>query len=151
VDGRSIAANTASSTTILYMALLAEKGIVSLDQRKLCSPKSLDFIKSHILSPDGNILLAASESNFLTSWSLNPEVTRSHQYYNPIVGADRTELNYLNLNRVFNIGESVYDLSWYPFMSEVSPESCCFLTTSRDHPIHLWDLNTGYRPLNVLS
>jgi len=40
-------------------------------------------------------------------------------------------------------GETVYDACWYPLMDSRQPSTCCFLTTSRDHPIHLWDAFTG--------
>ena len=40
-------------------------------------------------------------------------------------------------------GESIYDFSWYPRMSSQQPETCAFISTSRDHPIHLWDAFTG--------
>lgn len=67
-------------------------------------------------------------------------------------------------------GESVYDYCWYPYMSSSSmlvvllsvvmlmmirkklttvgfndpgPETCVFASTTRDHPIHLWDATTG--------
>ncbi|MCO5573848.1 hypothetical protein L7F22_027623 [Adiantum nelumboides] len=40
-------------------------------------------------------------------------------------------------------GESVYDFCWYPHMSASAPDSCVFATTTRDHPVHLWDAITG--------
>ena len=40
-------------------------------------------------------------------------------------------------------GETIYDYSWYPFMSSYTPASCCFASSSRDHPVHLWDAFTG--------
>nr|GEW97432.1 hypothetical protein [Tanacetum cinerariifolium] len=40
-------------------------------------------------------------------------------------------------------GEAIYDYCWYPYMSASDPVSCVFATTTRDHPIHLWDTTTG--------
>lgn len=40
-------------------------------------------------------------------------------------------------------GEVVYDMCWYPQMSSQDPASCCVLSSSRDHPVHLWDAFTG--------
>lgn len=40
-------------------------------------------------------------------------------------------------------GETIYDFAWYPLMQPSEPASCCYLSTSRDHPIHLWDAFTG--------
>jgi hypothetical protein len=40
-------------------------------------------------------------------------------------------------------GETVYDVAWYPGMSSAEPASCCFVSTARDHPVHLWCAYTG--------
>ena len=40
-------------------------------------------------------------------------------------------------------GELIYDYAWYSGMSARDPASCCFATTSRAHPLHLWDACTG--------
>ncbi|GAX77396.1 hypothetical protein CEUSTIGMA_g4842.t1 [Chlamydomonas eustigma] len=40
-------------------------------------------------------------------------------------------------------GETVYGMAWYPGMTAEDPASCCFATTSRAHPIHLWDACSG--------
>jgi telomerase Cajal body protein 1 len=37
----------------------------------------------------------------------------------------------------------VYDFCWYPMMRPGDLASCCYVSTSRDHPIHLWDAFTG--------
>ncbi|XP_020242018.1 telomerase Cajal body protein 1 [Asparagus officinalis] len=39
--------------------------------------------------------------------------------------------------------ETVYDYCWYPYMSSSDPATCVFVSTTRDHPIHLWDAVTG--------
>ena len=40
-------------------------------------------------------------------------------------------------------GELIYDYAWFPCMSAADPASCCFASTSRAHPVHLWDACTG--------
>ena len=40
-------------------------------------------------------------------------------------------------------GETVYDFAWYPRMSGLDASTCCFVSTSRDHPLHMWDACTG--------
>jgi WD40 repeat protein len=40
-------------------------------------------------------------------------------------------------------GETVYDMAWYPLMTAADPGTCVFASTSRDHPIHLWDAFNG--------
>lgn len=40
-------------------------------------------------------------------------------------------------------GETVYDYAWYPLMHSGDPATCVFASSSRDHPVHLWDAFTG--------
>ena len=39
--------------------------------------------------------------------------------------------------------EPVYDFAWYPQMCSANPVTCCFLSTAKQQPIHLWDAYTG--------
>eukprot|EP00521_Asterionellopsis_glacialis_P015655 CAMPEP_0195295812 /NCGR_PEP_ID=MMETSP0707-20130614/18113_1 /TAXON_ID=33640 /ORGANISM="Asterionellopsis glacialis, Strain CCMP134" /LENGTH=445 /DNA_ID=CAMNT_0040357133 /DNA_START=264 /DNA_END=1601 /DNA_ORIENTATION=- len=52
--------------------------------------------------------------------------------------------------------DSVRSYAWYPHMNSADPSSCCFLSSSRDQPIHLVDAYTAkirasYRPYNALD
>ena len=52
-------------------------------------------------------------------------------------------------------GGLVYSSCWYPYMNSWDPSTCCFLSTSQESPIHLWDAFTGglratYRAYNQL-
>jgi len=52
-------------------------------------------------------------------------------------------------------GGLIYDACWYPFMNSWDPITCCFLSASRESPVHLWDAFTGqlratYQPYNQL-
>ncbi|CAO3678076.1 unnamed protein product [Rhizopus stolonifer] len=40
-------------------------------------------------------------------------------------------------------GESVHDMDWYPMMNSQDPDTACFITSVRDHPVQLWDMNTA--------
>lgn len=40
-------------------------------------------------------------------------------------------------------GGAIYDYAWYPHMDSTNPATCCFLSSSKDHPLHLWDAYTG--------
>ncbi|KAI8929180.1 WD40-repeat-containing domain protein [Entophlyctis helioformis] len=42
-----------------------------------------------------------------------------------------------------HLAEPTYDLAWYPFMNSADPATCCFVSSSRDHPVQLWDAYTG--------
>jgi WD40 repeat protein len=53
-------------------------------------------------------------------------------------------------------GDSVRSYDWYPHMNSNSPETCCFVSCSRDQPTHLWDAYIGsiratYRAYNALD
>ncbi|OLQ13714.1 Telomerase Cajal body protein 1 [Symbiodinium microadriaticum] len=50
-------------------------------------------------------------------------------------------------------GGPVLDFCFFPSFNSEFPASCCFITSSQDHPIHLRDALTGslrntYRPFN---
>ena len=44
---------------------------------------------------------------------------------------------------VLHHGSCIYDYCWYPFYSGDNWATCCVLSTSKDHPIQLWDRFTG--------
>lgn len=53
-------------------------------------------------------------------------------------------------------GDTVRAYDWYPHMESSNPSTCCFVGTSRDQPVHLYDAYTGsvratYRPYNRLD
>ena len=55
-----------------------------------------------------------------------------------------------------NGGDTVRSFDWYPFMDSSQPSTCCFLATSRDQPIHLYDAYNGkiratYCPYNEMD
>lgn len=41
----------------------------------------------------------------------------------------------------FHHAETVYDFAWFPWTAD--PSFSCFISTSRDYPIHLWDAFSG--------
>ncbi|KAL3740415.1 hypothetical protein ACJRO7_021664 [Eucalyptus globulus] len=101
--------------------------------------KPNNFLKGVKWSPDGTCLLSSSEDNTLRVFAL-PEYG----------GDDSANASSSNLdedsfaaNLVVTEGESVYDFCWYPYMSATDPVSCVFASTTRDHPIHVWDATTG--------
>ncbi|GMH05390.1 hypothetical protein Nepgr_007230 [Nepenthes gracilis] len=98
-----------------------------------------NFLKGVKWSPDGSCFLTSSEDNTLRLFTL-PEDIGNNQA-GPY-SQDSDEDSYV-ANLVMNEGESVYDYCWYPFMSASDLTSCVFATTTRDHPIHLWDSTTG--------
>ncbi|XP_013771698.1 telomerase Cajal body protein 1-like [Limulus polyphemus] len=96
----------------------------------------VNFIKGCKWSPDGSCILTNSEDNCLRLFNL-PSEASNYQC---------TEWDKIKeMNAVLQVqeGDLVYDYCWYPFMSSWDPASCCFVTSGRDNPIHMWDAFTG--------
>ncbi|CAN1120203.1 Telomerase Cajal body protein 1 [Linum perenne] len=103
------------------------------------STASNNFLKGVKWSPDGSCFLSSSEDNKLRLFSL-PD------YYD---GCDASAYaaapgrDSYGAGMIMDEGEPVYDFCWYPYMASSDPVSCVFATTTRDHPIHLWDATSG--------
>lgn len=93
-------------------------------------------------SPDGSCLLSCSEDRILRLFETPTQLTRG-------------DFSVENVEWVSSLAmgepEPVYDFAWYPQMCSANPVTCCFLSTAKQQPIHLWDAYTGkircsYRP-----
>ncbi|XP_065644495.1 MATH and LRR domain-containing protein PFE0570w-like isoform X2 [Hydra vulgaris] len=91
-----------------------------------------NFLRGSSWSPDGQLILTNSNDNLLRVFKL-PDDVMEHN------------LNHMDMKPIVRIvgGETVYSTDWYPFMNFANPDSCLFLSSSRDHPVHLWDAVTG--------
>ncbi|XP_073256663.1 telomerase Cajal body protein 1-like [Porites lutea] len=106
-----------------------------------------NFLKGCKWSPDGSCVLTNSDDNVLRIFNLPVEL-----YNGTAVHGLSEMVSVLQMPE----GETVYDYCWYPFMSSLDPDTCCLLSSSRDHPIHMWDAFTGsirctYRTYNHLD
>eukprot|EP00308_Calcidiscus_leptoporus_P009166 CAMPEP_0119374216 /NCGR_PEP_ID=MMETSP1334-20130426/30008_1 /TAXON_ID=127549 /ORGANISM="Calcidiscus leptoporus, Strain RCC1130" /LENGTH=462 /DNA_ID=CAMNT_0007392223 /DNA_START=78 /DNA_END=1466 /DNA_ORIENTATION=- len=88
-------------------------------------------------SPDGACLLTASEDQKLRLFEL-PQSTVQGQ-----VDSGEHATGELRSTLCVNEGDSIYDYCWYPLMDSAAPVTCCFVSTARDHPIHMWDAYDG--------
>lgn len=86
-----------------------------------------NFTKGVRVSPDGLCVLCASDDRALRLFEVDE------------AAGDEDAASVLQ----FKEGGAVYDFAWYPFMTSADPNSCIFLTTSRDQPVHMWDAYTG--------
>ncbi|KAI8977912.1 WD40-repeat-containing domain protein [Pilobolus umbonatus] len=94
---------------------------------------SYNYFRNAKWSPDGSCLLTNSADNIIRLFQLPSDIYEdSHELSHP-------------WTPTFAIreGEAINDFAWFPFMSSQDPSTCCFLTSVRDHPVRLWDLNTG--------
>jgi len=118
-----------------------------LASKVVCKSNKDEFLKGLRFSPDGSLLLTSSESNYLGLWSPNTEnLEKCYSYYPNHCKPDieHTESsNEITLSTAIAVGDSIYDFAWYPHMNRADSTSNCFVTTSRDHPVHLWDTETG--------
>ncbi|KAM7530718.1 hypothetical protein LguiB_034128 [Lonicera macranthoides] len=108
-------------------------------QFRTSSSNPNNFLKGLKWSPDGSCFLTAADDNTLRVFALPDDESGSD------VNACSVAANAdsYNANLVLSEGESVYDYCWYPYMSAADPVTSVFATTTRDHPIHLWDSTSG--------
>ncbi|KAF9130377.1 Telomerase Cajal body protein 1 [Mortierella sp. 14UC] len=100
------------------------------DGLKMTNGRENNFFKALKWSPDGSCLLSSSNDNCMRIFAL-PDST--------------AELKDTQLHPgvLIKEGEVIYDMCWYPGMTSADPATCCVLSSSRDHPVHLWDAFTG--------
>lgn len=84
------------------------------------------FTKDVRWSPDGSCILTADDADSLYLFEVPGPNTLD---WMPTLKAQE--------------GETIYDYSWYPLMNSSDPATCCFASSSRDHPLHLFDAFTG--------
>ncbi|PWZ54149.1 hypothetical protein Zm00014a_039302 [Zea mays] len=99
-----------------------------------------NFLKGVKWSPDGSSFLTSSDDNSLRLFYLPEEAYIAAE---PVAEAAVESEDSYGAFIQANEGEPVYDFCWYPCMSLSDPATCVFASTSRDHPIHLWDATSG--------
>ncbi|RZC03622.1 Telomerase Cajal body protein 1 isoform C [Glycine soja] len=106
-----------------------------------------NFFKAVKWSPDGSCFLTSSDDNTLRLFA--PPGTESDA---PVAASGHGDGNHESslfvadsfaANVVMHEGESIHDFCWYPYMSSSDLVTNVFATTTRDHPIHLWDATSG--------
>ncbi|KAI9596103.1 hypothetical protein BDF19DRAFT_40987 [Syncephalis fuscata] len=123
-----------ASTQAVYSQTIGDTLHQEMDQIKYCGPleKENNFFKTLHWAPDGSCLLTINNDNVVRLFNFPLEAlnTDSDQLLSPAL-------------RVAS-GDIMYDACWYPRMSSQDPASCCFVTSTKDHPIQLWDAFTGH-------
>eukprot|EP00798_Chlamydomonas_sp_ICE-L_P027478 gene27478-4784_t len=112
------------------------------------APPNSNFLKGVHWSPDGSCLLTACDDNWFRIFDLPQDAIdigaallpqRMQAATESFGGAADSLSSALRVQE----GETIYDYAWYPGMSALDPVTCCFASTARAHPIHLWDACTG--------
>ena len=84
-------------------------------------------------------LLSTSQPNTVHLFSVSADSINSNRYY------VKSSIEKVSVSSVIKpvasrfSSEAIYDTAWYPFQNPNDPITCCFLTTSKDQPIHLID------------
>uniref|UniRef100_A0A1B6D0K4 WD repeat-containing protein 79 n=2 Tax=Clastoptera arizonana TaxID=38151 RepID=A0A1B6D0K4_9HEMI len=99
---------------------------------------SNNFLKGCKWSPDGTCLLTTSEDNHLRLYDLPQSL-----YGKTVLTDDILLLPELSSVLKVKNGGTIYDFCWYPYMTSVDPETCCFVSSSSIAPVQLWDAFTG--------
>ncbi|MEW5303339.1 MAG: hypothetical protein WDW36_006041 [Sanguina aurantia] len=129
-----------------------------------------NFLKGVKWSPDGSCLLTASDDNWLRIFDLPQNVLYANAHgdaHGDASGCQGTgsrsssgqggsSADSLSAGLRVQEGETIYDYAWYSRMTVTDAASCCFASSSRGHPIHLWDacggsLRATYRGFNAVD
>ncbi|VDL97051.1 unnamed protein product [Schistocephalus solidus] len=117
-------------------------------------PLGSNYLRGCLWSPDGTCLLTNSCDNVFRVFEFPPALTPNPMDYD-------LELNLMEPDTLPAVlwmrePELIYDYCWFPGMKTTDPITCCFASTSRRTPVHLWDAFTGtlrasYRPFNHMG
>lgn len=133
--------------------------------KKSQPPPHSNFLSGVKWSPDGVCFLTVADDNYLRIYDIPPSLADENTNNNNInpnqqeeqqqhqKKKNQEEDSFSPSLRV-NAGELIYDYNWYPWSSATDPATCCFVITTRDHPVHLYDAVSGqlrcsYRPYNA--
>ncbi|CAG0897540.1 unnamed protein product [Cyprideis torosa] len=87
-------------------------------------------------SPDGTCFLTATNDSYVHIFNAPVQLLEAKVPEEGLITVSTPAVQVLE-------GDCVYDYCWYPSMNSQDRESCCFLSTSRGHPIHLYDAYDG--------
>ena len=97
-----------------------------------------NFFKGGKWSPDGLCFLTSTNDNCIRLF--NTPFQYLHEQWDSVAGSTKSDLQ-----TCFRIQESgcIFDFTWYPLMNSQNPATCCFASTAKDQPVHLWDAFDG--------
>lgn len=116
--------------------LLGHTLVGSNDPRK--HPNS-NFWKICRWSPDGTCLLGLQDDDTAQIFSLPSEAAAASLSST----ADKPHACTIKPSLSVHLGESVYDVQWYPACNFMVEQTACFAETGRCKPVALWDACAG--------
>lgn len=131
-----------------YRWTVPEKLLCAATEEYKPSEKCENYTKGCQWSPDGTCIMVPCEDFRIRIYELPKELYSE----NPSTNLSSSELRPA---LCIKEGGLIYDSCWYPHMNSWNPATSCFLSTSQETPIHLWDAFTGelratYRAYNQL-
>jgi len=102
-----------------------------------------NFLKGARWSPDGACLATSSDDNLVRIYDLPQDALDCAAQEGGGGEAQPPGQDSFDAALTVHAGETCYDFAWYPGMVATDAASCCFSTSARAHPIHLWDACTG--------
>mmetsp|Transcript_7340 Transcript_7340/g.11720 ORF Transcript_7340/g.11720 Transcript_7340/m.11720 type:complete len:393 (-) Transcript_7340:656-1834(-) len=99
-----------------------DEALVQVQVESQVVHKHSGFWKGVKFSPDGLCVLANSDDDVVKLFNY-PDLSQAVLTYQE--------------------GECVYDFAWFPGMDSANAVTCCFASTARGHPVHLWDAYNG--------
>ena len=93
-----------------------------------------NYLRGCSWAPDGLCILSNSNDNILRLFNLPTGLLTGR--------LDNVEPEIEAVLRIPE-GEAVYDYCWWPLMNSMDPPTCCFLSTAKSQPIHLFDAFNG--------
>lgn len=110
-----------------------ELGLSSLCEMHL---NTETYFKGCKWAPDGLCLMSCSNDNVIRLINTPKEVLEQKW--------DVLDCNF-SMTSCLDVSEAeiIYDYAWWPHMNSMHPNTCCFVSTSKDQPIHLWDAFNG--------
>lgn len=98
-----------------------------------------NFWKLCSWSPDGTCLLGLQDDENAQIFALPSEAAAATLSGSQELPSPHT----LRASLSFHLGESVYDVKWYPACNFMVPQTACFAETGRGKPVVLWDATSG--------
>ena len=93
-----------------------------------------NYLRGCCFAPDGLCILSNSNDNTLRLFNLPPALLSGQ--------LENAEPEMESVLRIPE-GEAVYDFCWWPRMNSMDPASCCFVSSAKHQPIHLFDAFNG--------
>ncbi|XP_014670478.1 PREDICTED: telomerase Cajal body protein 1-like [Priapulus caudatus] len=127
--------HTEHSKPIRVLEFTCEPHQVAGAWQEFSSTKTNNYLKGCKWAPDGSCILTNSEDHVLRLFNLPEQL---------MMGSPPSE-DIPEMHSALFVKETdlVYDYCWYPMMHSMDPASCCFATSCRDNPIHMWDAFSG--------